>query len=165
MNLPQQTITGLLDGSITRVFEVCDKPYRFDMFGNPHRAFFTDGVLTSHEIMENPFGEPGTIHTIGGQRFEVVESGVKQIKDIEDSFDDILGNRLLCPTSPLCTNPQPTRDSGGGIIEPAYMNCKCGGYSYAELWIADHNENHTDIKIDMDTWGFTAELRRKDENE
>lgn len=84
INLPQQTITGLLNGSITRVFEVCDnpRPAKWIEWETPNKDPELRAVDGS--LLFNPFGEPGTIHTIGGQQFEVVVSGVKQYKSITE---------------------------------------------------------------------------------
>lgn len=84
INLPQQIITGLLNGSITRVFEVMEPQPRLRKRQTAQYTTYKYGIPEGVKQSPNPFGEPGTIHTIGGQRFEVVESGVKQYGDISD---------------------------------------------------------------------------------
>jgi hypothetical protein len=77
MNLPQQTITGLLDGNITRVFEVMEPQPDEVIKGRVYHQCYQE----MKEGDSSPFGPPGTIHTIGGQQFEVVESGEFQMNN------------------------------------------------------------------------------------
>ena len=163
LTLPPSQFQSLQRGESVRRVEKCDPQpdgIRRGTFFVWEESCMGLGAYEKWFTPESPFPPAGTpvIVECEGETVECVwgESECKQLKD--DPLDeDACEERWFCPDGPLCNNAQPTRDCGGNIIEPAYMNCSCGGHSYSEIWAAGVARDYG-IKTTPDTYLFTATI-------